>query len=256
MDLFEKKEISPMLIAEEKEPFDSDDYIYELKLDGELYVFHNGRPDFFRVQKRTVVKNPFKIKLLSQNDPAIFTAFDILYVDGEDLQRRPLMERKKLLRSIIKENQQITVSRTIEREGIALFELTKERNLEGIVAKRKESLYFQGKRSKDWIKCKHMLEDDFIILGFKFLQDKTTSFLLGKMDKDQIIPVSAVSLGASYKKIKDQCRITGETKDGYTLIKPSIVCTVKFMGYTEEGQMRQPSLKCIRDDKRPDECEF
>lgn len=293
MDLFERKDISPMLIAEEKDPFDSDEYIYELKLDGirciaylddktllmnkrnlslnqrfpectqihqavnkkcildgELYVFHNGRPDFFRIQKRTVTKNAFKARLLSQKDPAVFTAFDILYYENQSVEKLPLVERKKLLQSVVLENQQITVSRFIEKEGIALFEATKAKNLEGIVAKRKESVYVQGKRSKDWIKCKHMMEDDFIILGYNFFPDRTTSFLLGKMDEGQISVVSSVSLGVSFKKIKNLCRITGEEKDGYTLIEPSIICTVKFMGFTEEGRMRQPSLKCIRTDLR------
>lgn len=298
MDLFEKKEISPMLIAEEKPPFDSEDYIYELKLDGirciaylddstllmnkrslslnqrfpeltqihravkgkcildgELYVFHNGRPDFFRVQKRTVTRNAFKVKLLAQNDPAVYTAFDILYLDGKNCEKLPLTQRKRLLQSIVKENQQITVSRTIEREGIALFELTKEKNLEGIVAKRKDSIYVQGKRSKDWIKCKHMLEDDFVILGFRFLPDKTTSFLLGKFDDDdKLQQVASVSLGVSYKKIKDRCVILERCPNGTMMIVPDLVCTVKFMGYTEDGQMRQPSLKCLRDDKMPEEC--
>lgn len=291
MDLFEKKEISPMLIAEEKDPFNSDEYIYELKLDGirciaylddktllmnkrslslnqrfpectqihqavnkkcildgELYVFHNGRPDFFRMLKRTITTNAFKVRLLSQKDPSVYTAFDILYYEDHSVEKLPLLERKKLLQSVVTENQQITVSRFIETEGVALFELTKEKNLEGIVAKRKKSIYVQGKRSKDWIKCKHMMEDDFIILGFSFLPDRTTSFLLGKMDDGQISAVSSVSLGVSYKKIKDICRITGEEKDGYTLIEPSIICTIKFMGFTEEGKMRQPSFKCIRTD--------
>lgn len=123
MELFDKNEVSPMLIAREGEPFNSDDFIYKLKLDGircvafldetktclrnkrnlslnerfpelidihknvkgkcildgELYVFHNGRPDFFKVQKRTTLKDPFKIKRASGTQHAIYTAFDILY---------------------------------------------------------------------------------------------------------------------------------------------------------------------------------
>lgn len=298
MDLFDKNEVSPMLIAREGEPFNSDDFIYELKLDGircvafldetktwlrnkrnlslnerfpelidihknvkgkcildgELYVFHNGRPDFFKVQKRTTLKDPFKIKRASGTQPAIYTAFDILYYNGENIEKKPLMERKILLQKVIKENQFITYARYIDYDGIALFELTKEKNLEGIVAKRKESVYYQGRRTKDWIKCKHMLEDDFIILGYKFLPDKMTSLLLGKYDNGDIKSIASVSLGVSFSKLKMHIRKIDFNQNGYQLISPDLVCTVKFMSYTDDGNMRQPSLKCIRDDKAPQEC--
>lgn len=298
MDLFEKMDISPMLIAQEKAAFDSEEYIFELKLDGirciayldengtklqnkrnlslnsrfpelseihksvngkcildgELYVFHNGRPDFFKVQRRTILKDPFKIRRMSKMYTAIYTAFDILYYEGQNLEKKPLLERKKLLKEVVEENQKITYSRYIEYDGIALYELTKEKNLEGIVAKRKASFYYEGKRSKDWIKCKHMMEDDFIILGYKFLPDKFTSLLLGKMIEGKPKPISSVSLGVSLSKIKSRIKMIGEMHEGYKLIYPDIVCTVKYMGLTEDGNMRQPSLKTIREDKLPDEC--
>ncbi|MCR0317468.1 DNA ligase [[Clostridium] innocuum] len=303
MDLFEKKSIEPMLIAEEKQPFDSDDYIYELKidgirciaycdkdvgitelknkrglslnsrypeltdlhkyvkarkciLDGELYVFNNGRPDFFKVQRRATLKNPFKIKRAMASNPAVYTAFDILYKDGQNLEKQTLMERKRVLKETIRENERFSYSRYIENDGIALFELTKEKNLEGIVAKHKQSMYFQGKRSKNWIKCKHMMEDDFIILGYRFLEDGMTSLLLGKYDEEtnNFIEISTVSLGVSYSKLRKYLTKCDYESKGYFRVEPSVVCTVKFMGYTEEGNMRQPSFKIVRDDKAVKDC--
>ena len=76
------------------------------------------------------------------------------------------MERKKILAKLIDETERINVSRYIEEQGTALYELTADRQLEGVVAKRKNSLYFEDKRTHDWIKCKHLLDDDYVICGY------------------------------------------------------------------------------------------
>ena len=198
MDLFESKNVNPMLIYEMQDAFNSPDYIYEIKfdgirciayldetstdlrnkrnrpmlqmipeltdlykqvsekciLDGELIVLKSGAPDFFEIQRRLLMTDPFKIKLTANRFPASLLAYDILYYKNKDITRLPLIERKKYLEDVVAENNLITVSRYIENEGIKLFELAKQQKLEGIVAKRKESPYWQGKRSKDWIKCK------------------------------------------------------------------------------------------------------
>ena len=149
------KQIKPMLIKHEQPPFDDDDYIYELKLDGirciahltktstdlrnkrtqkllpkfpeltqlhkqikkscildgELYIFKDGITDFFEIQKRTLMSNPFKISLASKQYPATFTAFDILEIDGECVTHEPLIKRKQLLQSIVKENERFNIQK-------------------------------------------------------------------------------------------------------------------------------------------------
>ena len=76
---------------------------------------------------------------------------------------QPLMDRKKLLQTTVKENGRIAVSRYFEGTGTALFTLAKQQGLEGVVGKRKDSVYIQGKRTKDWKKIKNILEDDFAV---------------------------------------------------------------------------------------------
>ena len=98
-------------------------------LDGELYIFHDGEPDFFQVQKRTLTSDPFKIRLHSRQFPASFTAFDILYHKDAFVIDQPLMKRKQLLEKTVRENDRLSISRYIETNGIALFELTKQRGL-------------------------------------------------------------------------------------------------------------------------------
>ena len=160
-----------MLIGAEEEPFDSKEYIFELKLDGErciayldkdktilknkrnilmlpkvpelseihknvnvrcildgeLAVIKDGKPDFFEIQKRSLMSNPIKIEMASKKYPACFTAFDILYYEDKQVTKLTLTERKELLKKAVKsENEKFAVSRYIEKNGIAFYELAKQ----------------------------------------------------------------------------------------------------------------------------------
>lgn len=170
-DIWETKNIAPMLIGSEGEPFDSEEYIFELKLDGErciayldrdktilknkrnilmlpkvpelseihknvnvrcildgeLAVIKDGKPDFFEIQKRSLMSNPIKIEMASKKYPACFTAFDILYYEDKQVTNLTLTERKELLKKAVKsENEKFAVSRYIEKNGIAFYELAKQ----------------------------------------------------------------------------------------------------------------------------------
>ncbi|MCS7105891.1 MAG: DNA ligase, partial [Candidatus Aenigmarchaeota archaeon] len=108
-------------------------------LDGEIVVFKEGKPDFFALQTREHVSEKLRIKLLSEIMPASYVVFDILHLDGEDLVDKPLIERKKILENVIKENQRIMLSSYVIGRGKELFERAKEKGLEGIIAKRLDS---------------------------------------------------------------------------------------------------------------------
>lgn len=224
MDLFDTKNIAPMLIGSEGPAFDSPDYIYELKLDGvrclayldkdgvelrnkrnlrvssiypelsdlhrqiktrcildgELLVMKDGRPFFSEMQRRALMRDPFKIRLAAMKLPVSFTAFDILYIGDKAVGDLSLMERKELLASNVGESDQLALSRYIEEQGTALYRLAEEQGLEGIVSKRKESLYHFGKRTHDWIKSKNLLDDDFIICGYIRKGRGVVSLILGQ----------------------------------------------------------------------------
>ncbi len=306
MDIFDEKNISPMLISEMQDPFDSEDYIYEIKWDGircvsyldesttdmrnkrnklmipifpeledlnkqvkvkcildhELLVLKNGSPDFYEVQKRALMTNPFKIKLSSEKYPASIIAYDILYYKDKDITDLPIMERKKYLQDAVIENNFISVSRYIENNGIMLFNLVKEKGLEGIVAKRKNSLYWQGKKSKDWIKCKVMSTDDCIICGYILKANDMTSLVLGQYDGNTLIYRGHVTLGASLRilnqhkyKVIDYSPFgfVPEGNNDAVWLAPELVCIVESMP-TEKESFRQPVFKGIRDDKLAKEC--
>jgi len=308
MDLFESKDIKPMLIGENQEAFDSPNYIYELKLDGErciayldkdvtelrnkrnmkmlvkvpelsnihkqvkqrcildgeLIVIKDGVPNFYEIQRRSLMSNSFKIQLASSKLPASFTAFDILYYKDHSVTDLPLMERKKLLEKVINENERIAISRYIEEHGIQFYQLAKQNNLEGIVAKRKDSKYYLDKKTKDWIKIKYLLDDDFVVCGYILKGGGVISIVLGQYLKTELMYKGHVTMGIStddFQLIKHTPELSSQPfnelpsgNDNAVWIEPNLVCIVKFMMKTANGGLRQPVFKGLRDDKSPKDC--
>ena len=233
-------------------------------LDGELIVIKDGKPDFFEIQRRSLMANTFKIQLAASKLPASFTAFDILYYDDHEVKDLPLMQRKKLLEKVIKENERIAISRYIEERGVEFYQLAKQNQLEGIVAKRKDSKYYLDKRTKDWIKIKNLLDDDFVVCGYIFKHSGVISIVIGQYLSKKLVYKGHVTLGVStvdFKIIKSMTEIITQPfndlpsgNDNAVWIEPNLVCTVKFMMKTANGSLRQPVFKGLRDDKEPKDC--
>ncbi len=293
-----------MLLNEVKEPFDDEDFIYELKLDGircvayvepksvtlknkrfkdvtgiypelsdickcvkkrvildgELVVLIDGKPDFYALQKRSLMGDKFRISIAAKKNPVQFVAYDILYLDGKDLTDRPLMERKEFLSKAVTEWHNLSISRWIEKNGVAFFELAKKESLEGIVAKKKDGLYHIGKRTSEWIKIKVMQDEDLLVLGYQPDEDgKVKDLILGYYDeKGELKCRGKVYLGVS----KAEQKIIAEFAKKNTVkrpwfdkyknvvwLKPQLVGTARFMHETESGGMRQPVWKGLREDK-------
>lgn len=306
MDLFEEKSIKPMLIKDMTDPFNSPDYIYELKLDGirciayldethtdlrnkrndlmlprfpelsdihvnvkgkcildgELVILKKGVPDFFEIQRRSLMSDHFKIKLASTQYPACFVAYDILYMNHKSVMDLPLLERKKLLSEIVMEDIKLAVSRYIPEHGIELFNLAKQQNLEGVVAKQKDSKYYLDKRTKDWIKFKFLADKDFVVCGYIPKEKGMTSLILGQYRGNDLLYKGHVTLGVRsdfaslYHCIKREYspfHLTPSGNEEAIWLEPTLVCVVQFMP-NEKGTLRQPVFKGIRDDKKPAEC--
>ena len=86
-------------------------------LDGELMVLKDGKPDFFEIQRRSLMSNRFRIELAAKQYPATFIAYDILYLDGKDVTLQPLEQRKALLQKTVRQNERLAISKTIEGQG-------------------------------------------------------------------------------------------------------------------------------------------
>ena len=299
MDLFQDKNISPMLIAQMQEPFDDPEWIYELKLDGcrciayledngvilrnkrnmellprfpelsgihksakkrcvldgELVVMVNGVPDFYELQKRTLLTSRTRIELGANRLPASFVEYDCLQVENRVLLNTPLLERKEILQNLIEENERIAVSRYIPEKGMQLFALTVEKELEGVVAKKASSLYYQGKRTKDWVKFKRMADKDFIICGYEYNSGpgKMASLILGEYQDSELVYAGTVSWGVRREVLRALTKGVCSFREGIELdgnivwCKPEKTCIVEYMPNTQDA-LRQPVFKGIRDD--------
>lgn len=229
-------------------------------LDGELVVLTDGKPDFYALQKRSLMSDKFRIQLAARSNPVQFAAYDIIYYDGKDLTDKPLMERKAILQEKVKEGNGLSISRYIEEKGIAFFELAKAQDLEGIVAKKKDGLYHIGKRTSEWIKIKVMQDEDLLICGFQPDEDGVPKdLILGYYDeKGNLKCRGKVYLGVSKEEraLILQYAKKNTVKDAWfekyknvVWLKPELVGTVRFMHETQNGGMRQPVWKGLREDK-------
>ncbi len=220
-------------------------------LDGELVVLVGGKPDFYELQKRTLMLDRFKIELGASKLPASFIAYDCLQTGDQVLMDAPLMERKDILTNLIVEDDRFAVSRFIGENGIDLFRMTVERELEGVVAKRKDSLYHMGKRTKDWIKFKRMADENFVICGY--IQGKMPSLVLGEVINGELRYAGTVTMGVRQEELKylkkGACPFKDRLKGKEEIVwcVPEMVCTVEYMPNTKEA-LRQPVYKGIRTD--------
>ncbi len=306
-DSFYRQSYSPMLIGQEVDPFDDNDFIFELKLDGirtllyleehqtiiknkrnkdvtdlypelkniyrntkkrcvldgEIVVFKNGKPNFKEIQKRSLMNDPIKIKFAMKNSPVEVVVFDILYYDHQELFHLPLMERKKILAEKIQEGYGLSISRYVEKAGIAFYKLVMRNHLEGIVGKRKNSLYFEGILTKDWKKIKYMKDEDVIICGYEEEEGRIKSYLLASYYQKKLLYRGKVSLGISNeeKSLIQKFEHTHHSQALFSLkssnihwIEPLLVGTVHYMELTNNFHFRQPVWKGIRTDKDAKEC--
>lgn len=220
-------------------------------LDGELIVMANGVPDFYELQKRTLLTNQVKIELGAKMLPASFVAYDCLQSGKKVLLDIPLMERKTILDQLIEENERISISRYIEGKGCQLFQMTVEQELEGVVAKKATSLYYPGKRTKEWIKFKRKADKDYVICGYK--AGKGTSLILGEWSNGELVYAGSVTWGVRREVTallnEGSCPFERIPKDEGRIVwcKPEKICTVEYMPNTLDV-LRQPVFKGIRID--------
>lgn len=226
-------------------------------LDGEVVVLVDGMPDFYRLQKRTLLTDRFKIELESKRFPASFVAFDCIYKDGQELVCEPLMERKQILSQLVREDSGIAVSRYVETEGRAAFHAADEKKLEGIVAKRRESIYLMGRRTKDWVKFKRMADEEFIVAGYIRKGAHTISLVLAKYRDGELAYQGHVTSGVTAADIAGLSAAEKSPFQALPLgngdavwVKPDCVCVVEYMPNTL-NVLRQPVFKGYRNDVFP-----
>jgi len=316
MNLWNSK-IKPML-AKSSKPFDSKDWIFEIKfdgtravafinkrsvrlqnrrfadityrypelklnkdlkiekaiLDGEIVILKNGKSDFSLLQEREHVERKEKIHLLSKALPAVYIAFDILAFNGKDMTSEPLMKRKMFLKKAIEESERIILSEYVEQYGKNFFKQVCKLGMEGIMAKKKNSIYEIGKRADTWLKIKNLRTIDCVVCGVTkgkgLRKGGFGSLILGCYRNEGLIYVGRVGTGFDtatmstllkrLKKLRSEdCPFISKPRLGsdielYFWVRPEIIAEVKFMGLTKDMRLRAPSLVRMRDDKEPEDC--
>lgn len=207
-------------------------------LDGELVVLWGDRGDFSLLQGRSRLRSPEKIQAAARKYPATLLVFDILRLDGRDVTRQPLMTRKKYLADLLAAGSAMINLPWVEGEGRALFEAARRAGHEGVVAKRKTSIYRPGARTGDWLKIKHWREETTIITGYKLQPE--FGLLVTRPGK----AVSTVRQGIGPEErtaflTVAQDLITDQ-KAGVAEIQPFLKCRVQFKEWTNDGRLRHP----------------
>lgn len=289
MSLWTNRNWSPMLLKEIEKPFNSKDYLFEIKFDGtraviyankdqviiknrhqkditnlypelqeikkivdrntifdgEIVSFQNGLPSFQRLQERSHQKDRKKIAYQAVHNPVIFVCFDLLY-HQKDLMNNPLRERKEKLKKF-QENDVFIKAKYIDEYGKELFEEIRKNKLEGIVAKKKDSVYEIDQRSENWIKIKNWKQESFWIIGYIEKEKNTTISLVLAEKKNQaykyVGKVTMAKKNKLYMKIKNQNIIPNFVSENISqanFIEPKYKCKIEYMERTKKGHLRQP----------------
>ena len=246
-------------------------------LDGEVVVLDdNGRPSFSLMQQRTGIRHHGRQAAPNADLPILYYVFDLLYLDGFDLRRVTLDERKRLLSEVLGSEEIVRYSDHYPGQGSALFEAAKQKGLEGIVAKKRNSCY-EERRSHEWLKIKITQTVDCVVGGYTDpdgARQYFGSLVLGLYnEKKQLIHVGQAGTGFNQSTLKQIAQVLKEIeadKNPFTgpvdakkihWVKPARVAEVKFSEWTHETadggmKLRAPVFLGLREDKDPGECTF
>lgn len=216
--------------------------------DGEIVAFADGKPSFSKLQKRNLMKNSRKISVSSENEPVTFVVFDCIY-EGKSLVNIPLIERKGFLEKY-PDTDVFVKTKYIFKNGKRFFKNVAKLGLEGIVAKKSDSLYQVGIRTRDWIKIKNFRCESFLIGGY-VVNKIRTSLLLGEYRGKDFFYVGKVSIERDNPLFKKLCSLRSvkvspfcnhsEVDAHYVALEYS--CEVSYIERTPGKNLRQPIFK-------------
>lgn len=225
-----------------------------LLLDGEVVAFDKKNISRFEI-------------LQGDTQQGKYAVFDCLYVDGQDLRREPLTERRRMLESVVRESRHLMVGRRLAENGLEAFQIAKKKGYEGVVAKEASAPYVEA-RSRYWLKVKVHQEDEFIIVGYtppSGARKYVGALLLAGYHKGKLQYVGKVGTGFSQERLKELYQIFKKLKRAtpavvnplrerdVTYLEPKLVAQIAYQEWTDDLKLRQPVFLGLRDDKRPEE---
>jgi len=212
----------------------------DVVLDGEVACMDSetGIIDFELIMQRFMTRKPMAIRQAMVRLPVHYYVFDILRYKGEDTRSWPLTARKELLTNVMGSNAHFSCVISLEGNGKTLFEVIKQKQLEGIVAKRKSSAYV-GRRDGNWLKMINYQYANVQIVGYR----KNQFGWLARLD-GRIVGIIELAVPAAHKKAfyrVAQLIIKGEDRD-YVYLDPPIYAWVRFRNWTRSGMLRSPEF--------------
>ncbi len=225
-------------------------------LDGEIVVLdERGVPRFNLLQKYQQTR---KGRL-------VYYVFDLLYFNGHDLRKLPLLRRKELLKQVLPSSPSLRLSEYIEKDGSAFFAAAEAQGLEGIIAKRADSPYHEGSRSAQWLKIKISQRQEAVIGGFtepRGSRKGLGSLVLGVYEGEKLVYCGHVGTGFDEPEllklhklltpqVQKACPFAQRpaTNSPAHWVRPELVCEVSFQEWTPDGSMRAPVYHGLRNDK-------
>ena len=295
------KRLQPMLATLTDAPFDDPDWIFEDKYDGFRMVseIRGGKVALYSRNGKIISHSYVEVasalegvkadavidgelvaigedgvshfqllqNALRHEAKLLYCAFDLMYANGEDLRKLPLLERKKRLKAVLPHHKLIAFSAHRKGNGKKFFAQAERRHLEGIMAKRADSPYASGSRTADWLKVKTAQRQEVVIAGFTAPR-RTRPFFgaltLAVREDDAWRYIGHVGTGFSHatleelygklaklKTAKSPFRAKVKDEAVTTWVRPSLVAEVKFAEWTSKGELRQPVYLGLRSDKKP-----
>ncbi|MEO6718952.1 MAG: DNA ligase D [Ferruginibacter sp.] len=307
--------LQPMLATLVDKPFDEEGWLYEIKWDGyrALAYLNKGKislrsrnnksfdekfyPVFDALKKwpvNAVVDGEVIVatdegianfsKLQNWRSEAdgnlLFYAFDLLWLEGKSLMKLPLVERREILKAIMPDSDTIILSESFDSSGIEFYNSAEKLGLEGIMAKRADSTYVPGDRTRNWLKIKTQTRQEAVIGGFTKNEGSAkyfSSLLVGVFENKKLVYTGKIGTGFTDKvqqEMMQQFKPLITKKSPFTFepdvnkpsrfrpnppqaeatwLKPKLVCEVSFREMTEDGVMRHPSFEGMRIDKASNE---
>ena len=305
------KSVEPMLATLVDEPLEQPGWLYEIKWDGyrAIALINKGKVNLLSRNNKSFNDKFYPVYQILQSwkmnavldgevvvlnekgvadfgalqnwrseadGQLIYYVFDILWLNGYSLEDLPLTERKEILKQNLPPGDLIRYSESFETKASEFLAVAAKMGMEGIMAKKADSIYIEGERTRDWLKIKASQRQEVVIGGFTNNEDSSkifSSLLVGVYEKGKLNYIGKIGTGFNDKLQRDifakmKKLITKEIpfvekpdvnapsrfrpnppKAKVTWIKPKLVCEVRFAEITSDGVMRHPSFVGMRDDK-------
>ncbi|MEU4694494.1 non-homologous end-joining DNA ligase [Actinoplanes sp. NPDC023714] len=239
-------------------------------LDGEMVVLDAaGRPSFTALAERMHVRDANRASRLAMSLPATYMIFDLLYLDGMDHTGLPYLARRERLEELVLNEKRWMVPPSFG-DGPATAEAARENRLEGVMAKRSDSVYLPGTRSPDWIKVKFDRTGDYVIGGWRPGARRLGGLLIGVPTPDGLAFRGRVGGGigaAAEKELLARLELLAsgdspfapgvvprEDSRGAHWVRPELVAEIRYGNQTPDRRLRFPRFLRLRDDKTAAEC--